>query len=628
MSSPIRFLLANGDFHEVPQDSERLDFSRQSPMVQVPENIGSMQHLRSFAFRGATVDAFAVQVESDYHHPIHHLPDSIGNLLNLEVLDLAGTQIQSLPESIGYLENLQVLNLSSCPRLQILPESIGKLKNLRILALAHSSITRLPESIGGLDKLQVLHLSRSSIKELPQSLCKLRNLRKLDLTDVFVQGVSVFAAASPNEPQLILDDLRAYFERREENEMLTFEFDADKDVNRAMKIAIQQYFLNFGEYLKKVKNIDGIEVNISNLPNGYKIHIARHDCDIDKDLLAQLLEEYTQLAKKDPEELKNVVVFTEKDEAKQSLALVELQQQVSHLKMQLQIANLRAGDFRAILDNVTRQPLQIINSTQVNTQINNHLDLKIYQQIHTEIAQARKNLFLDEDAKINYIGEQLDNAKIENERHYEKVLEHWLPTTHHKFLHPNSRQYIKSGLFLFDIFKEAKSTDFSPCILQFCRAMEGELKTLFAAYETQFLRKSKKKQEEALRFDSDKNNPLAFLKLAEALRYKNLSHNSLGLYEQILLRLSPLTELETWGSDKIRWSEKSPLQLDLLAFLPKYLRFADSVQTADFIRPIYETRMKYRNACAHPSAEFGEGEAQTALSGIKNWLRVWAGLLN
>ena len=56
-----------------------------------------------------------------------------------------------------------------------LPESIGQLSNLQKLSLDYNQITKLPESIGQLVNLQRLWLFNNQITELPESIEQLVN---------------------------------------------------------------------------------------------------------------------------------------------------------------------------------------------------------------------------------------------------------------------------------------------------------------------------------------------------------------------------------------------------------------------------------------------------------------------
>ena len=64
----------------------------------------------------------------------------------------------NLPDEIGTLACLTHLHLFRCAKLKELPDSIGGLTNLQVLDLNNSGITSLPESIFGLKKLKVIGL--------------------------------------------------------------------------------------------------------------------------------------------------------------------------------------------------------------------------------------------------------------------------------------------------------------------------------------------------------------------------------------------------------------------------------------------------------------------------------------
>ena len=63
------------------------------------------------------------------------LPDSIGNLYNLQTLILSYCySLTKLPNSIGNLINLRCLDVSGCNRVEEMPSQVGKLKDLQILS--------------------------------------------------------------------------------------------------------------------------------------------------------------------------------------------------------------------------------------------------------------------------------------------------------------------------------------------------------------------------------------------------------------------------------------------------------------------------------------------------------------
>ena len=116
------------------------------------------------------------------------IPDSIGDLSSLQVLDLSTTQVSSLPNTIGNLSSLQRLDLSAT-QINSLPESIGCLSNLQSLDLSTTQISSLPESIENLSSLQKLDLSSTQISSLPKSIWNLSGLHNLFLFDTLISSI-------------------------------------------------------------------------------------------------------------------------------------------------------------------------------------------------------------------------------------------------------------------------------------------------------------------------------------------------------------------------------------------------------------------------------------------------------
>ncbi|KAL1215559.1 Disease resistance protein RRS1B [Cardamine amara subsp. amara] len=102
---------------------------------------------------------------------------------NIEELHLQRTGISELPISIGNAINLKILDMSHCSSLLELPSSIGNATNLQKLYLKYcSSLVKLPSSIGNAINLKELNLSHcSSLVELPSSIRNATHFQKLNL---------------------------------------------------------------------------------------------------------------------------------------------------------------------------------------------------------------------------------------------------------------------------------------------------------------------------------------------------------------------------------------------------------------------------------------------------------------
>jgi hypothetical protein len=119
---------------------------------------------------------------------LERLPDNIGLLSKLEILNLKGCRLERLPESIGDLGCLRTLGLrSNC--LTSLPDSLGKLRELRVLSVSENQLVRLPDSIGNLVNLRELVLHKNNLTSLPATVGGLVNLQLLVLTENKLESI-------------------------------------------------------------------------------------------------------------------------------------------------------------------------------------------------------------------------------------------------------------------------------------------------------------------------------------------------------------------------------------------------------------------------------------------------------
>lgn len=95
---------------------------------------------------------------------IRSLPTSVCEMRSLRHLDAHFNELHGLPLAIGNLTNLEILNLSSnFSDLRELPETLGDLTNLKELDISNNQIHALPDSFGRLDNLTKLNLDQNPL---------------------------------------------------------------------------------------------------------------------------------------------------------------------------------------------------------------------------------------------------------------------------------------------------------------------------------------------------------------------------------------------------------------------------------------------------------------------------------
>ncbi len=112
---------------------------------------------------------------------LHKLPQSFGNLTNLKTLDLSYNDFDEFPTQILALNNLEVLNLK-LSHLDSIPPEIRQLKNLRIMILDDNRFSDFPIAITELNNLESLSITSSNISTIPSEIGNLKKLKELDLS--------------------------------------------------------------------------------------------------------------------------------------------------------------------------------------------------------------------------------------------------------------------------------------------------------------------------------------------------------------------------------------------------------------------------------------------------------------
>lgn len=141
-------------------------------MKRLPAKFGTLINLEVFSF------GCLEQLET--------LPEEIGNITKLKELIIDNgngcSMSVALPNSIGKLQNLRVLRLyGAIESAKILPETIGELRQLEVLDLGRNGLESVPPSIAALSNLKTLRLEYNALKSVPDFVGEFKNLKELSL---------------------------------------------------------------------------------------------------------------------------------------------------------------------------------------------------------------------------------------------------------------------------------------------------------------------------------------------------------------------------------------------------------------------------------------------------------------
>ena len=168
------------------------DESKKLTINDLSKDIGNLKNLEELNLRDCR---------------LHSFPDSLSKLTKLRTLDVSqnGFVIRGPSEDIGNLENLEELNLRDC-RLHSFPDSLSKLTKLRTLDVSQNGfVIRGPsEDIGNLENLEELNLRDCRLHSFPDSLSKLTKLKVLDISKNGFNKISDVIFEIPNLKKLII----------------------------------------------------------------------------------------------------------------------------------------------------------------------------------------------------------------------------------------------------------------------------------------------------------------------------------------------------------------------------------------------------------------------------------------
>jgi len=149
-----------------------------NPIKELPKSMGKLNALTHLVIGGLDINDFPesfknlsnlVRLEFIKNKNLYRIPDVVGELKNLEKLELSGENFYEISSAITKLKNLISLKIS-CNNVQFLPYEMGQLEKLEILDLDFSNIKFLPKSIGKLKKLKKMIISSNQLDSLPETI--------------------------------------------------------------------------------------------------------------------------------------------------------------------------------------------------------------------------------------------------------------------------------------------------------------------------------------------------------------------------------------------------------------------------------------------------------------------------
>ncbi|QCX01705.1 leucine-rich repeat domain-containing protein [Aggregatimonas sangjinii] len=115
------------------------------------------------------------------------IPSEIGQLEKLLAFSVTESKIEGLPASLNLLTQLNVLSIFNNNQFVRLPAGIGNLTNLEALNLSGNSLTEIPAELANLTQLEILSLENNPVTHIPQAVCDLADADtevRLDADDV------------------------------------------------------------------------------------------------------------------------------------------------------------------------------------------------------------------------------------------------------------------------------------------------------------------------------------------------------------------------------------------------------------------------------------------------------------
>lgn len=248
---------------------------------------------------------------------ITELPESIGNLSEVEEMSLIGNKLTSLPSSFSKLTALRRLHLSSND-FESIPNEIFQLPNLQHICIRHNKISTLPENIGDLIHIRDIDLDSNRISSIPLTI---ENVE-------IIFNLSVWHNPLIDPPIQILEQgietLKTYIAKKGRVLLYTI------NLPQAILTPFKQYLLSFPDFVKASKGRN-MSLEVKSVNNGILVQV---ECESESDLerFEEYMTEYSGFVKQNVEDI-DIKFEVEAVDTKKELLLHQTRQEVQFLKM-------------------------------------------------------------------------------------------------------------------------------------------------------------------------------------------------------------------------------------------------------------------------------------------------------
>ena len=218
-----QFINNGSIFHSISKLIElRALILQKAGLIEVTDEIGNLKKLRYLDLSHNDTELISPAIASltkletlnIVGNNLNELPLSMQEMTRLRNLRLARNSLtfKTIRDIASYLPNLRLLDIQTTPELRALPEAIGNLKKLKILNVSDTLIAKLPVSLGDMKKLKKLNTTFTLISVLPEILGMLPNLCELHLSAKITMSWDLLKKLCEHENfKIFFDDLDEAF---------------------------------------------------------------------------------------------------------------------------------------------------------------------------------------------------------------------------------------------------------------------------------------------------------------------------------------------------------------------------------------------------------------------------------